>query len=79
MAIDPTFVRTGDTGISDEDLKQDLGHRVAKIVRLVTKPEETSPAEEAEIDRGYLQPIRAAKDPGLRWSSWRAAWITSAV
>lgn len=54
-----------DTGITYEDLQRDFGSRVAEIVRLVTKREETSPEEEAEIDRAYLQAIWEASDPGV--------------
>ena len=54
-----------DTEITYEDLRRDFGPRVAEIVKLVTKQEETSPEEEAEIDRAYLQGIREAKDPGV--------------
>jgi (p)ppGpp synthase/HD superfamily hydrolase len=32
---------------------------------MVTKREEKSPEEEADIDRAYLQGIREAKDPGV--------------
>jgi len=34
------------SSITDEGLKRDFGLRVAKIVRLVTKLEETSPEKE---------------------------------
>lgn len=54
-----------DTPLDDEALRAQFGPRIAEIVRFVTKREETSPAEEAEIDRAYLQGIREASDPGV--------------
>jgi len=53
------------TQITYEDLKREFGQRIAEIVRLVTKREESSPEEEAEIDRAYIQGIREAQDPGV--------------